>query len=103
MPSVYFSQNGLPAAVHVPYSFLTARAFPQVGLTWDYPFVHRGSDFTYLVQPTVATFVGPNGGNRWILPNEDSLGYEFRDSTCSAPTACKATICWIPDSASITA
>jgi LPS-assembly protein len=80
LPSVYFSQNGQPAAVHVPYDFVAARAFPQVGLTWNYPLVHRGPDMTYLVQPTVATFVGPSGGNRYIIPNEDSLGYEFRDS-----------------------
>lgn len=80
LPSVYFPQNGAAAAVHVPYDFLAARAFPQLGLTWDYPVVHRGSDFTYLVQPTVATFIGPNSGNRFIIPNEDSLGYEFRDS-----------------------
>jgi LPS-assembly protein len=66
--------------VHVPYDFTTARAFPQLGLTWNYPIVHRGTDFTYLVQPTVATFIGPSGGNRFIIPNEDSLGYEFRDS-----------------------
>ena len=32
------------------------------------------------MQPTVAAFVGPNGGNRYLIPNEDSLGYEFRDS-----------------------
>jgi LPS-assembly protein len=80
LPSVYFPQNGQPAAVHVPYDFVTGRAFPQIGLTWDYPLVHRGSDATFLVQPTVAAFVGPNGGNRFIIPNEDSLGYEFRDS-----------------------
>src|SRR3984957_4297808 len=80
LPSVYFSQNGQGPAVHVPYDFVAARAFPQVGLTWDYPLVHRGSDFTFLVQPEVAMFAGPNGGNRFIIPNEDSLGYEFRDS-----------------------
>jgi LPS-assembly protein len=80
LPSVYFSQNGQPPAVHVPYDFLAARGFPQIGLTWDYPLVHRGASFTYLIEPEVATFVGPSGGNRWIIPNEDSLGYEFRDS-----------------------
>jgi LPS-assembly protein len=80
LPSVYFSQNGQPPAVHVPYDFLAARAFPQIGLTWDYPLVHRGTDFTFLAQPTAAVFAGPNGGNRFIIPNEDSLGYEFRDS-----------------------
>ncbi len=80
LPSVYFPQNGQPAAVHVPYDFVAARAFPQLGLTWDYPLVHRGSNVTFLVQPTVAAFVGPNAGNRFIIPNEDSLGYEYRDS-----------------------
>jgi LPS-assembly protein len=80
LPSVYFSQNGKPAAVHVPYDFFAARAFPQVGVTWNYPVVHRGPDYTFLVQPTVAAFAGPNGGNRFIIPNEDSLGYEFRAS-----------------------
>jgi LPS-assembly protein len=80
LPSVYFPQDGKPAAVHVPYDFLAARAFPQMGLTWNYPLIHRGSDTTFLVQPTVAAFAGPNGGNRFIIPNEDSLGYSFRDS-----------------------
>jgi LPS-assembly protein len=80
LPSVYFPQNGKPPLVHVPYDFVAARAFPQVGLTWDYPLVHRGSEYTFLVQPEVATFAGPNSGNRYIIPDEDSLGYEFRDS-----------------------
>jgi LPS-assembly protein len=80
LPSVYFSQNGQPPAVHTPYDFLAARDFPQLGLTWDYPLVHGGSDMSYLVQPTAAAFVGPNSGNRFVIPNEDSLGYEFRDS-----------------------
>ena len=80
LPSVYFPQNGNAPAVHVPYDFVAARAFPQIGLTWDYPLVHRGADYTFLVEPEVATFAGPNSGNRYIIPNEDSLGYEFRDS-----------------------
>jgi LPS-assembly protein len=80
LPTAYFSQNGQPPAERVPYDFLAARAFPQLGLTWNYPLVHRGPDFTFLVQPTVATFVGPSSGNRHIIPDEDSLGYEFRDS-----------------------
>jgi LPS-assembly protein len=80
LPTAYFSQDGVPAAVHVPYDFLAAREFPQIGLTWDYPLVHRGPDFNFLIQPTVATFVGPSNGNRHTIPNEDSLGYEFRDT-----------------------
>ena len=80
LPSVYFSQNGKAPAVSAPNSFFAARVFPQVGLTWDYPLVHRSADYTFLVQPEVATFAGPNSGNRFIIPDEDSLGYEFRDS-----------------------
>ncbi|HML09310.1 MAG TPA: LPS assembly protein LptD [Stellaceae bacterium] len=80
LPSVYFSQNGKAPLVQAPSDFFAARAFPQVGLTWDYPLVHRSTDYTLLVQPEVATFAGPNSGNRYIIPDEDSLGYEFRDS-----------------------
>jgi LPS-assembly protein len=80
LPSVYFSQNGKAPLVSAPSSFFAGRIFPQVGLTWDYPLVHRSADYTFLVQPEVATFAGPNSGNRFIIPDEDSLGYEFRDS-----------------------
>ncbi|HTW53250.1 MAG TPA: LPS assembly protein LptD [Stellaceae bacterium] len=80
LPSVYFAQNGKGPLVHIPYDFVAVRDFPQVGLTWDYPLVHRGTDYTFLLRPEVATFAGPNSGNRYIIPDEDSLGYEFRDS-----------------------
>jgi LPS-assembly protein len=80
LPSVYFSQNGKAPLVSAPADFAAGRIFPQVGLTWDYPLVHRSTDYTFLVQPEVATFAGPNSGNRFIIPDEDSLGYEFRDS-----------------------
>jgi LPS-assembly protein len=80
LPSSYFSQNGAPPAQHVPYDFFATRAFPQMGLTWDYPVVHHGDPFNLLIQPTVATFVGPSSGNSHRIPNEDSLGYQFRDT-----------------------
>jgi LPS-assembly protein len=80
LPSSYFPQNGLPASQHVPYDFLKARGFPQIGLTWDYPLVHRGETWNLTMQPMVATFIGPSGGNSHLIPDEDSLGYQFRDS-----------------------
>ena len=80
LPSAYFSQNGLPPVQHVPSDFFASRAFPQMGLTWDYPVVRHGDPFDLLIQPTVAAFVGPNGGNNHRIPNEDSLGYQFRDT-----------------------
>jgi LPS-assembly protein len=80
LPSSYFAQNGLPPFKNVPYNFLAERAFPQLGLTWDYPLVNRLNQWNLTIQPTVATFVGPTAGNRHLIPDEDSLGYQFRDS-----------------------
>lgn len=85
LPSSYFSQNGQPPTQRVPYNFLSARAFPQMGLTWNYPVIRRGETFDLLVQPTVATFIGPNGGNSHRIPDEDSLGYQFRDTDLFRP------------------
>ena len=66
--------------MHVPYDFVAARAFPQLGLTWNYPLAHRGADYTYLIHPTVAGLCRADRRQPLIIPNEDSLGYEFRDS-----------------------
>jgi LPS-assembly protein len=85
LPSSFFSQNGLPAAQRIDSNFLTGRIFPQIGLTWDYPIINRGERFTYLVQPAVGIYAGPNGGNDHKIPNEDSLGYEFRESDLFRP------------------
>src|SRR5207247_10487530 len=60
--------------------FFHARAFPQGGLTWSYPLAHRGEDTTAIVEPIAGVYAGPSGGNNRRIPNEDSLGYEFRDS-----------------------
>lgn len=80
LPSAYFSQNGAPPQLRVASDFFDARVFPQMGLTWDYPIVRHGDRFDFVVQPTLATFVGPNGGNSHRIPDEDSLGYQFRDT-----------------------
>jgi len=85
LPSSYFSQNGQPATQRVPYNFVDTRGFPQLGLTWDYPVVHRGEDWDLMVQPTAAVFAGPTAGNTHHLPNEDSLGYQFRDTDLFRP------------------
>ena len=80
LPSAYFSQNGAPPSLRVPYDFFATRLFPQMGLTWDYPIVKHTDRFDLVVQPTVATFIGPSGGNSHRIPDEDSLGYQFRDT-----------------------
>jgi len=80
LPSSFFPQNGQPAIQRQASNFLAGRAFPQMGLTWDYPLVNRAGVWSFLVQPTVAMFAGPVGGNRREIPDEDSLGYQFRDT-----------------------
>ena len=80
LPSGFFPVNGAPPAQRIPLDFFDARAFPQVGLTWSYPLAHRGEDTTAIVEPIAGVYAGPSGGNNRRIPNEDSLGYEFRDS-----------------------
>src|SRR5439155_9839350 len=53
---------------------------PQLGLSWSYPLARRGEDSTAIIEPLAGVFAGPSGGNRRRIPNEDSLGFEFRDS-----------------------
>ena len=85
LPSAYFPINGMPPGERIGYNFLAARAFPQLGLTWHYPLIQRGEDTTALVEPIAGIYAGPAGGNRRRIPNEDSLGYEFRDSDLFRP------------------
>jgi LPS-assembly protein len=80
LPSSFFSVNGAPPLSPVPSNYLTGRAFPQVGLTWSYPLVHRGLDLSEIVEPIAGVYAGPSSGNSWRIPDEDSLGYEFKDS-----------------------
>ena len=54
LPSAFFSQNGMPPIQHVPGDFFAARAFPQMGLTWDYPVVRHGDPLDLLIEPMVA-------------------------------------------------
>ena len=80
LPSRYFSINGAPPLEKVSLNYLAGRVFPQLGLKWDYPLVRRTENNTALIEPIVATYVAPSGGNSHRIPDEDSLGFEFRDS-----------------------
>jgi LPS-assembly protein len=80
LPSVFFPVNGAPPVQRINNNFFDARAFPQVGLTWNYPLAHRGENTTAIIEPVAGIYAGPSSGNNRQIPNEDSLGYEFRDS-----------------------
>jgi LPS-assembly protein len=59
---------------------VTGRAFPQLGLVWSYPVVHRGESLTQLIEPIVGGFAAPSSGNRRNIPNEDSLSFSLSDT-----------------------
>jgi LPS-assembly protein len=85
LPSAFFPANGMPALQPIGTSYVTARAFPQVGLTWNYPLAHQGENTTAIIEPIAGIFAGPASGNSRRIPDEDSLGYEFRDSDLFRP------------------
>ena len=80
LPTAFFPANGQPALARIPTNFVTGRAFPQLGLVWSYPLVHRGEAVTGLIEPIVGGFAGPSSGNRRNIPDEDSLAFSFSDS-----------------------
>ncbi|HEY1299823.1 MAG TPA: LPS assembly protein LptD [Stellaceae bacterium] len=85
LPSAYFPVNGAPPAEPINTSFLTGRVFPQVGLQWSYPLIRRGADITPLVEPIVAAYAAPNGGNQRKIPDEDSLAFQYDDTDLFRP------------------
>jgi LPS-assembly protein len=85
LPTAFFSVNGAPPAQRVSYNFATGRVFPQMGMTWDYPLVHRDKNLTATIEPMAGIYAGPSAGNNHQIPDEDSLGYEFRDTDLFRP------------------
>ena len=80
LPSAFFSVDKQPAVAPTSTNLVTGRAFPQVGLVWSYPWVHRGEELTELIEPIAGGFAGPSSGNRRNIPNEDSLSFNFSDT-----------------------
>ena len=61
-------------------SYTTGRIFPQAVLTMGYPLINPGKNVTQIVEPIVQVVVGPNGGNKDEIPNEDSSVFDFSDT-----------------------
>ena len=61
------------------------RVFPQASLKWRYPWVHTSADGNALIEPIVAAVVGPRGENPARIPNEDSQGFEFDETSLFVP------------------
>ena len=85
LPSAFFAFKGQPALQPISTSFVTGRAFPQLGLTWNYPLAHHEENTTAVIEPIAGIYAGPSSGNNHRIPNEDSLNFEFRDSDLFRP------------------
>ncbi|MBM3507270.1 MAG: LPS-assembly protein LptD [Alphaproteobacteria bacterium] len=57
-----------------------ARLLPRIALDWRYPLVRPGPNYNFLIEPIAAFIVAPYGGNPRLIPNEDSLAFEFDDT-----------------------
>ena len=60
---------------------VAGRVFPQVALAWRYPWARRGESYDQVIEPMVMLAAAPNGGNPGTIPNEDSQGFEFDETS----------------------
>lgn len=59
---------------------LTGRIWPKLALDWRFPFARQEGTVRQLIEPIVIAVVTPFGGNPEMIPNEDSLEFEFDDT-----------------------
>ena len=61
-------------------SGVTGRFFPQVGVDWRLPLARTDGRYTQIVEPIVGIILAPDSQNPGLIPNEDSLSFEFDDT-----------------------
>ncbi|HXY98738.1 MAG TPA: LPS assembly protein LptD [Stellaceae bacterium] len=76
-----YQSDNLPVATGGTESAWAGRAFPQIALTWRYPWVRREEGYSQVIEPVAMVAAAPNGGNPGTIPNEDSQGFEFDDTS----------------------
>lgn len=64
---------------------VTGRIFPQLSFDWRYPFVRRSPGISQVFEPIFSADVAPNGGNPGMIPNEDSLDFQFDETNVFDP------------------
>ncbi|HEV2161303.1 MAG TPA: LPS-assembly protein LptD [Stellaceae bacterium] len=69
----------------VLHSGTAGRVFPQGALLWRYPWVRRDGASNEVIEPMAGFIAAPNGGNPAIIPNEDSEGFEFDETSLFRP------------------
>ncbi len=63
-----------------PFSGTAGRVTPEASLEWQMPFVSDSMGFHQILEPIAMAVVSPVGGNKPIIPNEDSLDLQFDDT-----------------------
>jgi LPS-assembly protein len=78
-----YQSNNLPlGALGAPVPNTTAgRVFPQLALSWRMPFIRRSEGYSELIEPVAMLAAAPRGGNPLTIPNEDSQGFEFDETS----------------------
>ena len=77
----YHSDN-LPVGVgNGTQSALAGRAFPQFAFTWRYPWVRHSDGANQVIEPIAMFAAAPRGENPATIPNEDSQGFEFDETS----------------------
>jgi LPS-assembly protein len=64
-----------------PFTGTTGRVQPQVAAILNYPLINRFAQATWQVEPIIGLIAGPRGGNSRDIPNEDSLGFEYDETS----------------------
>lgn len=57
----------------------TGRALPQGKFEWRYPWARQDGTVQEIIEPRAAFIAGPQARNSSLIPNEDSLDFEFDD------------------------
>lgn len=102
LPSAFFPQNGAPAIDPISHSYAMARAFPQVGLTWNYPLANHFGDTTAIIEPMAGVLPGRTPATTTRSRTRTASATNCATPTCSARTGWPAMTFSIPASGSIT-
>ncbi|MEA2780800.1 MAG: LPS-assembly protein [Rhodospirillaceae bacterium] len=75
----------IQAPTGLTQSGFTGRFFPQLSFEWRYPFIRRSGSTSQVIEPIFSADIAPNSGNNSLIPNEDSLDFQFDETNIFNP------------------
>jgi len=66
-------------------SGFAGRIFPQLTFDWRYPFVRRSPGINQVFEPLFSASIATSSGNDSMIPNEDSLDFQFDETNLFSP------------------